>query len=200
AANVPGVIAANMPGSLDGLIHLDNFTRYGTQDGTLRFVTSAGTKTYTNLGQLPRAWEDHGFCHFYDPQRKRVMYFGGPKDKQQLFALDLSTEKPRWADLGVKAAGGGALPLSSREIVYVPKHDVFLMIAGTRPQSTNVAVWALDPRTNTFSKVDLPGAPVDSYVSQGLQYDPVTDLCFYISRGSGPPPLRAFRYEPARGE
>ncbi|MEX0717719.1 MAG: hypothetical protein WD066_14085 [Planctomycetaceae bacterium] len=197
AANVPGVIAANISGGRDGLIHLDNFTRYGTKDGALKLATAEGVKSLTHLGALPRAWEDHGFCHFFDPQRNRVMYYGGAKDEpQRLFALDLGAAQPKWVELEISVVGDGNLPLSSREVVYVPKHDVFLLIAGTAPRTTNVAVWAIDPLKNTFARVDLPGAPQDSYVAQGLQYDPVTDLCFYISASNSTPPLRAFRYAP----
>ncbi|MEX1096745.1 MAG: hypothetical protein WED34_11915, partial [Planctomycetales bacterium] len=190
-------LAANVPGMSDGLLDLDNFTRYGTKDGTLKLATSEGTKTYANLGGLPRPGDDHAFCRFYDPKRNRVMYYGGPKDKpQQLFALDLETEKPKWAELGVKVAGNGKLPLSSREVVYIPKHDVFLLLAGQSPTVANVDVWVLDPRENAFTRVDPPGAPPERFVAQGLQYDPVTDLCFYIAAQNGPPSMRAFRYAP----
>jgi hypothetical protein len=199
-----------VPGVPQSLIGLDNFTRYNQRNGEAWRQNAAGdVQHWRELGVLPRAYNDHFFCFFFDPRRERLMYYGGPqdpaKDKHRLFALDLGAEAPKWADLNVKPGAGQKLPLSSREVVYVPKHDAFLMIAGQGGvgRSDEIDIVALDPQTNTWSDAGLAVAEgvdiLDAGVSQGLQYDPVTDLCYYIGIA---PKYRimwyAFRYVPRK--
>jgi hypothetical protein len=85
--------------------------------------------------------------------------------------------------------------------VYVAKHDVFLMIAASETPYAKgqfETIWKLDPKANTFSRLELSGErPAYGGVSNGLQYDAVTDLCFYIHAASGAPTMLAFRYAPA---
>ena len=203
-----------VPGVPDALIGIDNFTRYNQRNGEAWRLDADGNVTrWDDLGVLPRAHNDHYFCFFFDPRRQRVMYYGGPdepaKGERRLFALDLTAQAPRWADLHVKAAEGQRLPLSSREVVYVSKHDVFLMIAGKGRTGRDgpIDVVALDPKTNTWNEVELAVAEgvdiLGAGVSQGLQYDPVTDLGYFVGIA---PKYRimwyAFRYAPetdARG-
>jgi hypothetical protein len=203
---VPVPSASNMiggpviPGVPDAVVCVRNFSRYGTMSGEGWMQTADGaTKTWKGLGEVPRAWEDHAWCWSSDLKRKRVIYYGGPKDKQALFALDITAEAPKWQKLEVKGADDGKMPLSSREIVYVPRHDVFLMLAGS-PESKDLEVWSLDAKENLFRRVPLarePGVQTqDAGVSQGLQYDPVSDLCFYIAAAPGVPTMLAFRYAP----
>jgi len=193
-----GVTVPGVPG---GMLSIDNFSRYGQKDGEATLLTKDGPRQLKGLGTLPRAHDDHCFCWFFDPKRKRAMYYGGPKDKHELFALDVAAEAPKWQKLEVKGADG-KLPMSSREVVYVPKHDVFLMLAAAEnPYAKGIfeEVWSLDPQKNVFARLPLAGgAPAYGGVSNGLQYDPVTDLCFYIAAGSGAPPMFAFRYAPEK--
>ena len=190
-----------VPGLPDGMLSINNFTRYGQKDGEATYLTKDGVKQWKKLGMLPRAHDDHCFSWFFDPKRNRAMYYGGAKDKHELFALDLGAEAPKWQKLEIKGADG-KLPLSDREVVYVPKHDVFLMLtASETPYAKGIfeEVWRLDPKDNAFARVALAGsAPAYGSVSHGLQYDPVTDLCFYIAAGSGAPPMYAFRYVPEK--
>jgi hypothetical protein len=203
----------NVPGVPDGMISINNFTRYGVRNGTGAYLTAEGVKRFSNLGRLPRAWEDHCFSWFFDPKRKRVMYYGGGgagkknpdlnRKNHKLFALDVTATAPKWVDLKVRPANGSGLPLSSREVVYVPKHDRFLMVEGRAPgrQGAGLGVYALDPEANTLRKLKLArgdGVKIrNAGVSQGLQYDPVTDLCYYIGIAKGYRIMwYAFRYVP----
>ncbi|HOX08935.1 MAG TPA: hypothetical protein PK280_21245, partial [Planctomycetota bacterium] len=191
-----------VPAVAGGMLSINNFTRYGQKDGEAVYLTKDGLKQWKNLGQLPRTHDDHCFSWFFDPKRNRAMYYGGPKDKHELFALDLGAEAPKWQKIEVKAAGGDKLPLSDREVIYIPRHDVFLMIAASETPYAKgqfETVWVLDPKDHTFSKLELAGArPAYGSVSVGLQYDPVSDLCFYIlgTGGGGTPDMLAFRYAP----
>jgi len=178
-----------VPGVPDALVGVDNFTRYNQKNGEAwRKNADGSVERWSDLGVLPRAYNDHYFCFFFDPKRKRVMYYGGPDDPagQRLFALDMTAEAPKWQDLGVEPARGQKLPLSSREVVYVPRHDVFLMIAGRGGTGRGgpLRIVALDPESNTWRDVEPAVAEgvdiIDAGVSQGLQYDPVTDLCYFI--------------------
>jgi hypothetical protein len=199
----------NVPGVPDGMISVNNFTRYGVKNGTATLITADGAKSFKSIGTLPRAWEDHCFSWFFDPKRKRVMYYGGRgagrkkpdlnRKNHKLFALDVDATAPKWVDLKVKPANGSGLPLSSREVVYIPKHDRFLMING---HGKELDIYALDPEANTFRQVKLAAAggkpPAHGGVAMGLQYDSVTDLCFYIAKKSTHvPSMHAFRYVPA---
>jgi hypothetical protein len=199
-----------VPGARDSLIGVDNFTRYNQRSGEAWHLNARGdVKKWGDLGVLPRAHDDHYFCFFFDPRRDRVMYYGGPDDEakgnHRLFALDLTAAAPRWVDLNAKPSEGQQFPLSSREVVYLPKHDIFLMIAGkdSPGQGGAIKIVALDPESNTWREVKLAVAEgveiIDAGVSQGLQYDPMTDLCYFIGIA---PRYRimwyAFRYVPGR--
>lgn len=190
-----------IPGLPDAMLAIDNFTRYGTKNGAATLIARTGTRQFTALGTLPRPHNDHNWCWFYDPMRNRAMYYAAEKagNTGRLFALDLSVVKPKWEELKVRPAEeGGRLPLSSREIVYVPRYDVFIMLAGGRHEAQkDVEAWVLDARTWTMSLLPLAAqAPKDADPSQGLQYDPVTDLCYYICNSGRTPAMQAFRYAP----
>ncbi len=193
-----------VPGVTGGMLSIDNFTRYGQKDGEATYATTEGVKQWKNLGTLPRAHDDHCFSWFFDPKRNRAMFYGGPKGQpQELFALDLAAEAPKWQKLEVKVTGpdGDKLPLSDREVVYVAKHDVFLMIAASATpyaKGQSEEIWRLDPKDGSFSRLQLAGeVPPYGGVSNGLQYDPVSDLCFYKAAGQ---PMLAFRYAPEKSE
>jgi len=205
-----------VPGVPDGLLCVDAFTRYGVKPtAAVWYKTAKGIRVWKDTGPLPRYHDCHEVCYFFDPKRRRVMYYGGgnpkPKKGKQpkqpgLFALDVTQESPKWLDLRVKVAGQDRLPIPSREVVYVPKHDVFLLVEGVggtgSPEGPPV-IWSVGPKKKVFRPVKLrlseraKGRLVHRGVSSGLAYDPATDLCFYIATsGMKPPSLWAFRYVP----
>jgi hypothetical protein len=206
-----------VPGVPDGLLCVDAFTRYGVkQTASVWYRTAKGLKTWPDTGPLPRYHDCHEVCYFFDPGRRRALYYGGGslkpgKGKQpglpRLFALDVDEENPRWTELGARADRAGTLPIPSREVVYVPKHDVFLMVQGVSGAG-NVEgppiIWSLDPRGNVFRRVELrlsdaaQGRLRHSGVSSGLAHDRATDLCYYIAAAGNAPTLWAFQYVPTK--
>jgi hypothetical protein len=204
--NVQGMISGPIiPGVPGALACLHNFSRYGSSNGEGWMQTAQGAQRWQNLGTLPRAWDDHSFCWFFDPVRKRILYYGGPKGKHQLFALDITAQALRWQELPIKGADS-SLPLASREVVYVARHDVFLMTATAdahKPAPLEDLIWLYEPGKGVFRRLKLAkGTGVvlqqGGGVSDGLQYDPVSDLCYFTQASSGVPQLLAFRYAPGK--
>jgi hypothetical protein len=201
-----GMISGSIiPGLPDAVAALNNFTRYGTSNGEGWLQTAQGVQQWKNLGMLPRTWDDHSFCWFFDPRRQRILYYGGPKGKHQLFALDSKAAAPKWTEVSIKGADG-QLPLSSREVVYIPRHDVFLMTSTLDAQKqapVEDLIWSFEPASGVFRRLKLAkgtGIVIQQGggVSEGLQYDPVSDLCFFTQVSSSVPQLLAFRYVPQR--
>ena len=197
-----------VPGAPDRLLRVSPWERYTPKKTTSVWQrTKDGERTWSDTGPLPYAanW-DGGMCFVYDPPRHRVLFYGGAKDSPGLFALDVTAQDPKWQRLEIKAAEG-QLPQPGREIVYVAKHDVFLMQArpagATKAAVLEEMIWALDARSGTFRQVKLAKRPeviivADSGVSDGLQYDPVSDLCFFTQASGGTPQMAAFRYVPEK--
>jgi hypothetical protein len=200
-----------VPGLSNSMLSINNFSRYGVKDGSAALITKDGAKEMKNLGRLPRAYNDHNFCWFFDSKRKRAMFYGGGMKKgkgkpPELYALDVTAANSKWQKLelkpGKEGKAGNGLPHYTREIVYVPKHDRFLMIGGLVGYGYKgpPIIWELDVKAGTWRKLKLKAAggkpPKHGGVSIGLQYDPVTDLVFYIAASGGTPTMYAFRYAP----
>ncbi|MFW6107069.1 MAG: hypothetical protein ACOC8A_00110 [bacterium] len=205
-----------VPGVPDGLLCVEAFTRYGVKDtASVWYRTAQGLRAWEDTGPLPRYHDCHEVCFFFDPKRRRVLYYGGgnPKPKKgkeagrgRLFALAVDDADPKWAEIELSVRGADTLPVPSREVVYLPRHDVFLMVegvGGTGGLDGPPAIWCLNPRENVLRTVPLglseaaESRLVHQGVSSGLAHDPGTGLCFYIAvTGMKPPPLWAFRYAP----
>lgn len=151
----------------------------------------------------------HQQCWFFDPKRNRVIvYGGGPEWKWSLYTLDLSKADATWQQQACQSVEGETLPQPNREVVYIPKHDVFVMVRTLdkrigEPEPVKISV--LDPVKAIWKSVALTtpaGIKTRSdCVQDGLQYDPVSDICYYNSSKYGPfennnAQCWAFRYVP----
>jgi hypothetical protein len=204
-----------VPGLDDALASVSAWTRYGVKTCSLWVQTAKGIRRQADAGRLPRYHDCHEVSLFADPKRKRLLFYGGGNPKPAkagqkpgtpgLYALDLKTAGAKWTKLPVRLEGEKTMPIPSREVVYVPKYDVFLMLEGFAGhwawlKQDKLAVWVLDAKDNTFRRLPLakgPGIKVMKHggVSFGLQYDPVSDVCFYKAASS---PMCAFRYVPGK--
>ncbi len=200
-----------VPGVEDAMVGVRGWSRYsGLPSAIVTYRTADGTTTWANTGPIAfhgaNRDDDYGF--FYDPPRKRVVYYGGEGDKLALHALDLQAASPRWERLDVSTADGSPLPLAYREWIYIARHDMFLTMEWQQPGSkTGPKLWSFNPQTNQFRRVKfalgegvaLGGDRNDlrsSSVAAGLAYDPVSDVAFYIHAANKWPLMFAFRYEP----
>ena len=202
-----------VPGVPDAMLSINNFSRYGVKNGTATLITESGTKEFKGLGIIPRAYDDHNFCWFFDPKRNRAMYYGAGMKKGKgkppaLYALDLTAAGPKWQMLalqpGKEGNAGNGLPHYTREVVYVPRHDRFLMIEGLVGHGYKgpPIIWELNVEAGAWRKLNLGTAdkmPYHGGTAIGLQYDPVTDLVFYMAASGKTPTMYAFRYIPEGG-
>ncbi|MBI2609940.1 fibronectin type III domain-containing protein [Candidatus Giovannonibacteria bacterium] len=207
-------VPSNVPAVPDGFIFVDGWERYSSRPTTkVYYTTSTGMKIWDDTGRLPYPVDfDVVLSLFFNPTTKKLYYYGGSDAELGVYSLDLSLANPRWAKLSATVRGGGSLPFPSREVTYIPKYNVFLMLEGwsdyndTRPPQ----VWVFDPNINEWSKMNMSygsGVIVGQYpgnlnpmgISSGLAYDNINDLAFYITGTGqgGTPSLFTFRYAPS---
>jgi len=212
-----------VPGTRNRLI-LIPFGRRDHNLGTVWINTGEGWKAREDVGSFPSVgyppWEFQAV--HYDPKRRRVLRMGPGHPPNHLWALDLDRPGAKWADLNATTDPPGMrLPETGRELVRIPRYDLFLMPDGTtrssyRPDKveprTLAELCVYDPAKNTWrrfrTKFDPRVADLarrkGSDRSNGMVYDPVSDLIFFIGNGFprslNPPTLCALRFDPATAD
>jgi hypothetical protein len=176
--------------------------------GGLAEFTADGWRVRTDAGPFaPVGYPEWEFqTSQYDPKRNRILHLGpGPK-ANQLWSLDLGTVGAKWTRLEPRnEPERSSLPESGREMVYVPKYDVFIMPDGAKGKAMT-EMCAFDPVENVWRRFEVKaggGAAglakhLSSDRANGLAYDPQSDLCFFVTRGPSAPPMYAFRYVPEK--
>lgn len=124
----------------------------------------------------------------YDSRRNRVLLHGAGARRDELWAFAMKTR--RWEKLDPKVEGPTGLrpPVCTREAVYLPDSDVFLLY-GPAEEGADPAVWTYDCRKNTWRKVDIAGsaALVRTHAGQNraMVYDPARGLILLVLGGHG---------------
>jgi hypothetical protein len=181
-------------------------TRVGTGESEAVEFTSAGLRRIESTGALPAtgypAWEN--VVLQYDPKRNRVLCMGPGKVPNELWILDLARPGAKWANAVPKTVPEGApRPESGREMVYIPKYDVFLMPDGAKDKfMTEMCVY--HPAENVWSRFAIGTDAATAVLakrasgdrSNGMVYAPESDLCYFIAAANSAPPMYAFRYVP----
>jgi hypothetical protein len=125
----------------------------------------------------------------YDSRRDQVILHGAGEKQNELWVFDLSSrmwiqKKPR-----VVAPAGKEPPACTREAVYIPGEDAFLIYGPAPEDLTAPAVWVYKPDENTWRLLDIP--PLSDIEpargasqNRALVYDPKRDLVLLVL-GSG---------------
>ena len=141
----------------------------------------------------------------YDSKRDQLLLHGGGQNRDELWAFDLKTQ--RWRHLRpTVAATDKAPPLCHREMIYLPKHDVFLTYGPAPGDEPGSALWAYRPQQNLWQRLMVaapPGVAPATVRSQNraLVYDPVRDLVLLVTgvNDRSPALVYAFRM-PGEGQ
>jgi hypothetical protein len=106
----------------------------------------------------------------YDSARDQLLLHGAGPRRDETWTFDL--RERRWRHLQPR----GASPTASREGVYIPREDVFLL-CGAR-------LWAFKPGENVWRTLDIsPPGPLTQ--NRALVYDPGHDLVLLVLGSSG---------------
>jgi hypothetical protein len=123
----------------------------------------------------------------YDSKRNQVILHGAGSKRNELWTFDLETR--RWGARHPKVAAGAEPPACTREAVYIPEQDVFLIYGD--------GLWAYSPDGNAWRKLDIAEPPQRAGQNRAMVYDPKRDLVLLVlgaGGNSGPASVYAMRY------
>ena len=123
----------------------------------------------------------------YDSKRNQVILHGAGSKRNELWTFDL--KRRRWDDRHPKVAAGAEPPACTREAVYLPDQDVFLIYGD--------GIWAYSPDGNSWRKLDIAEPPQRAGQNRAMVYDPKRDLVLLVlgaGGNSGPASVYAMRY------
>jgi hypothetical protein len=134
----------------------------------------------------------------YDSKRDSVILHGAGPKRDELWVFDVPSR--RWKNMNprVVAPDGGAPPVCTREGVYIPAEDVFLIYGPAPEDRTLPALWAYKVSENVWRRVDIPpvsGIETQRRASQNraMVYDPKRNLVLLVL-GTGGDAGQAFVY------
>lgn len=152
-------------------------------NGTYRF--DAEKKSWRRLGEAqPSPQNLYEMTSLaYDSRRDRVLLHGGGKERNELWAFDLKSN--RWQNLKPRVVGDGAAPRCNREAVYLPGQDVLLTYGPAPGKEGRPALWAYVGSDNVWQRVALErpaGVSAQSAAGQNraLVYDAARDVVFLV--------------------
>jgi Galactose oxidase, central domain len=125
----------------------------------------------------------------YDTKRDQVILHGAGQNREELWTFDITSR--RWKNMQPKvlAPVGGAPPVCTREAVYVPREDVFLIYGPAGEGQVLPAMWAYKVNENSWRRVDIRpmylGEKGQSSQNRAMVYDPKRELIFLVLGTSG---------------
>jgi hypothetical protein len=122
----------------------------------------------------------------YDIRRNQVILHGGGAGRDELWTFDL--QAGRWTNRVPRVQGGGVPPACTREAVYIPGKDVFLIFGS--------GLWEYDPAGNAWRKRDIAEPPQKAGQNRAMVYDAKRDLVMLVlgATGNGEAAVYAMRY------
>jgi len=174
------------------------------------FRYDAARKSWTRLGERQSCPQNlyELTALAYDDRRDRVLLHGAGKDRDELWAFDLRSN--RWRNLTPRVARpvGAAPPACSREAVYLPDEDVLLTCGPAKGERGTPALWAYKGDDNAWYRVAIdPPAGIEPRVvasqNRALVYDPRRRLVLLVvgtGGDQGKARIYALRYENAKAK
>jgi hypothetical protein len=150
------------------------------------YLFDGAKKSWTLLGALKDSpqnlYESTGLA--YDSKRNQLILHGGGARRDEVWTFDLCAGS--WKKRDARVNGGGAPPVATREGVYLPNEDVFLVSASGRDGEAQAPdLWAYRVSEDTWyrQKVPLPenlGASRWSSQNRAMVYDAARDLVLLV--------------------
>jgi hypothetical protein len=137
-----------------------------------------------------------------DTRRDQLLLHGAGKNRDELWAFDLKTN--RWRKLEPKVAsptGGGTPPAGNREAVYLPAQDIFLTYGPGPSRRAEPALWSYGVAENAWHQIAVEPPPgteprVAAGQNRALVYDAARDLVLLVvgANDRGEARVYAMRY------
>jgi len=154
--------------------------RAAVQEGMVRWTALGGELPAAKGKNYHYEWKPM----IYDAQRRRIIHFMGNDEGVEVHARPLDGKN--WQE--VQTAGRATI---GREALYLPCHDVVLMLSRNR-------LFVLDLAKLRWDELDVV-MPTGVYGTEAaMVYDPVHDVCVLLlpARFSGPLQTFLFRFSP----
>jgi hypothetical protein len=97
----------------------------------------------------------------FDTRRDEVILHGAGEKRDELWTFSMKTR--RWENRRPRVVAGIAPPPCTREAVYIPDQDVFLIFGA--------GLWVYRPAENTWRKLDIPDPPQRAGQNRAMVYD-----------------------------
>jgi hypothetical protein len=111
----------------------------------------------------------------YDSRRNQVILHGGGARRNELWTFDLATR--RWANRDPSVTGAGDPPSCTREAVYIPGQDVFLIYGS--------GTWEYDPARNIWRKAEIAEPAERAGQNRAMVYDAKRDVVLLVLGAGG---------------
>jgi hypothetical protein len=125
----------------------------------------------------------------YDSKRDQVILHGAGQNREELWTFDITSRRWKNMEPKVLAPEGSAPPVCTREAVYIPKDDVFLIYGPAGEEQGLPAMWIYKVNENSWRRVDIqsvnPGEQGQSSQNRAMVYDPKRDLILLVLGTSG---------------
>jgi hypothetical protein len=156
-------------------------------EDTAVYLFDLSKKQWSRLGEpQPSPQNLYGMTSLaHDSNRDQIILHGAGQNRDELWTFDLKSQ--RWSHKNPRVASpeGTAVPVCTREAVFLPREDIFL-IYGPAPEDRNLpALWAYKVSEDAWRRVDIPpmtGIEPGRRASQNraMVYDPNRDLVLLI--------------------
>lgn len=147
---------------------------YQAEDNAIFLLRGSQWERLSRGGNSPRnLYEMTSLA--YDSRRKQVILHGAGSRRDQLWTFDLATKQ--WTNRNPTLSGGGDPPLCTREAVYIPTQDAFLIYGSN--------TWEYDPARNTWRKAPVAEPAEKAGQNRAMVYDAKRDVVLLVLGASG---------------
>ena len=126
----------------------------------------------------------------YDSRRDQVLLHGAGKKRDELWIFEVATRRWKKTEPSVLEPKDAALPICSRESVYIPDADVLLTCSLASESQASSEMWAYRIDKNAWYRNKIPfGAETEAVrrvnQNRAMVYDPQHGLVLLVLGGEG---------------